>query len=251
MSTDSVVPPYSALAAGYDVVMAHVDYELWAEYAHGLIQRHAPDARDVLELGCGTGSLALVLQPLGKYRYAATDQSTGMLRVARAKAELQNAPIQFEVADFRAFRTDRSVDVVVLLYDGLNYLLEPDEVAQVIRRAGDALKPGGIFIFDLSTPANSENNAAYFEDRGEASEFSYVRTSRYDRNRHLHVTRFELTISGATSVEEHVQRAYSEAELRALLDAGVWAEVHAYDGFSTAPAGGKTERIHWVLKKAD
>ncbi|HYG69925.1 MAG TPA: class I SAM-dependent methyltransferase, partial [Anaeromyxobacteraceae bacterium] len=77
--------PYSVLAEGYDAVMAHVDYEAWAEYVHFLLVRHHLEAQDVLELGCGTGSLALVLQPLGPYAYRATDASEAMLTVARRK----------------------------------------------------------------------------------------------------------------------------------------------------------------------
>ena len=249
MNDCAVVPPYSLLPVGYDLVMEHVDYELWAEFVHGLMMRHAPEARDVLELGCGTGSFALALQARGKYRYAATDQSEGMLEVARQKARARGADIQFEVADFTDFRTDPPVDAIILLYDGLNYLLEPEKVALLLRSAHAALADGGVFIFDVSTPANSENNAAYFEDRGEETEFSYVRTSRYDADKKLHVTRFELTVGGKHAVEEHVQRAYSMREMRKLIGALKWSEIHAYDGFSTAPADDKTERIHWVLKK--
>ena len=78
--------PYTLLAEGYDAVMAYVDYAAWAEYVHFLLERHHPRTRDVLELGCGTGSLALALQPLGGYRYRATDASEAMLAVARRKA---------------------------------------------------------------------------------------------------------------------------------------------------------------------
>lgn len=250
MPDRTAVPPYSALAAGYDVVMAHVDYQLWAEFIHGLLTRHAPKARDVLELGCGTGSFALVLHELGDYRYMATDRSLEMLNVARAKAEMEGAPIQFEVADFTDFRVDVPVDVVVLLYDGINYLLESDEVRRAIQCAHKALRPGGVFVFDVSTPANSENNTAYFQDEGSDAEFSYVRTSRYDRDRRLHVTRFELNVQGEFSSEEHVQRAYSMEEIREMIAPGDWSEAHAYDAFSTAPASDRSERIHWVLKKA-
>ena len=250
MSTERPrVQPYSALAAGYDVVMGHVDYQLWAEYVFGLLRTHAPAARDVLELGCGTGSFALVLQELGGYRYAATDRSEEMLRVARAKAQLENAEIQFEVVDFTSFRTETQVDAVLLLYDGLNYLLAADQVSSLLQSAFDALRVGGVFLFDVSTPSNSENNVAYFEDRGEEGEFAYIRTSRYDRERRLHITRFELVTEGIASAEEHVQRAYGMDEIRELIAEQGWSDVYAYDGFSTAPATAKTERIHWVLKK--
>ncbi len=242
------VSPYSALAAGYDVVMEHVDYAFWADYAHRLLTQHHPGVRTVLELGCGTGSLALELQPLSDYRYAATDAVPEMIRVARAKAELQNAPIQFAVADFTDFRTDPPVDALVLLYDGMNYLLEAAAVLDLFRCAFDALTPGGLFLFDQSTPTNSINNEPYFEDVNETEGFAYRRLSRYDRERRRHVTAFELTVEGETYREEHVQRAYTFAEIQALLRQTDFEALAAYHNFSMRPATEASERIHWVLR---
>ena len=242
------VSPYEALAAGYDVVMEHVDYPFWADYIDGLVRRHHPEAQTVLELGCGTGSLALELQPLGPYQYHGTDGSPAMIRVAEAKADLYNADVTFSVADFTAFTTDTPVDVVLLLYDGLNYLLDPADVRKLFACAHAALKPGGLFVFDQSTPANSENNEAFFEDEAEAEGFSYKRTSRYDRATHLHTTTFSLDIQGTAFEEAHVQRAYEMEEVRLLIPEG-FAFVAAYDGFSGETASAKSERVHWVLRK--
>ena len=50
--------PYSALAAGYDAVMAHVDYPFWAAYLQSLLREHHPEAETLVELGCGTGQHA-------------------------------------------------------------------------------------------------------------------------------------------------------------------------------------------------
>lgn len=243
--------PYTALAAGYDAVMAHVDYGMWAAYVHDLMQAQRPGLKAVLELGCGTGSLALALQPLGAYRYRATDASAEMVRVARRKAALAEVPVQFDVADFTAFKVDEPVEAVVLLYDGLNYLLEADQVAALLRGAYDALQPGGLFVFDQSTPANSLNNADFFEDEGRARNFAYVRQSRYDPAARLHTTTFSLTVGRERFHEQHVQRAYSLAEIRALVQATAFDEVAAYDDFSTIPATDDAERIHWILRRPD
>lgn len=247
MSTPAT--PYDALAAGYDVVMEHVDYAMWAAYVHDLIQRHAPDARNVLELGCGTGSLALELQPLGPYRYAATDGSAAMIRVAERKADVFGGDVQFAVADFTDFRTDAPADAIVLVYDGLNYLTDSADVGRLFACAARALRPGGLFVFDISTPANSANNEADFEDEGQAEGFAYVRRSRYDAQARLHTTEFELTVLGQTFDETHVQRAYALAEIRALLPPAL-EEVAAYDGFSDAPATEQSERVHLVVRLA-
>jgi SAM-dependent methyltransferase len=241
--------PYSALAAGYDVVMEHVDYEGWAVYVHHLLQRFHPAPAKILELGCGTATFALTLVQLGHYRYLATDSSEAMIRVARAKADLESAPVDFGVADFTNFSVDPPVDVVILLYDGLNYLLEDEAVRSLLACAYRALTPGGLFFFDQSTPANSINNEDYFGDEGEAEGFAYVRKSRYDREARIHTTTFEITIEGRSFHEVHLQRAYAQDEIRALVDETEFEVVAAYDGFTADPATPEAERIHWLLRR--
>ncbi len=246
--------PYDALAAGYDVVMAHVDYGGWAGYVLDLFAEHDLRPRSVLELGCGTGSLALELQersPDGGFRYLATDRSATMIRVARAKARMAGeaaGDLRFAVADFTEGAPAERFDAVLLLYDGLNYLLDEAEVAALLACAASALAPGGLVVVDQSTPANSLNNEAYFEDEGEAERFAYVRRSRYDPEACLHTTELDLTVDGRTYAEQHVQRAYSRAEVAALVAASPLEAVAAYDGFTTDPATDASERIHWVLR---
>jgi len=229
--------------------MQHVDYQVWAEYAHHRLQENHPNPQDVLELGCGTGSLAMVLQPMGAYRYTATDRSADMIDQASRKAAQARVPVAFGVADFTDFQVKEPVDAVVLLYDGLNYLLEKEHVADLLRCAYAALRPGGVFLFDQSTPANSINNEAYFEGRGRTRSFSYVRQSRYDAETRLHTTTFTLTAGRERLQEEHVQRAYKLAEIRALVEASGFTEIAAYDDFSTIPATEEAERIHWIVRR--
>ena len=249
VATPVPVAPYTVLAAVYDVVMEHVEYDAWAEYVDALIATHRPGAKTILELACGTGELAFALQPLGPYRYAGTDSSEDMIRVARAKAELYEADVQFAVADFTDFRVDRPVDVLILLYDGLNYLLEPEPIRRLFRCAYEALAPGGIFLFDQSTPTNSINNERFFEDEGEGEGFTYVRRSRYDRHARLHTTTLDLAVDGRAFREEHLQRAYDLAEVRALVDEPPFELLTVYDNFSTDPATARSERAHWIVRK--
>ena len=244
-------PPYSALAAGYDLVMAHVDYAQWAAYAYRLLGRHQPDVHSVLELACGTGSFALALQTLGPYRYRATDRSPEMIAVARRKAQAADVHVDFAVEDFTRFRTDRRYDVAILLYDSVNYLLDEADVEALLRCTRAALKPGGVFLFDQSTPTNSINNEAYFEDRGGQDGFHYVRRSWYDRASMLHTTRLDLEVGGRRFQEEHVQRAYTLAAMRRLLAETGFAEEAAYDGLGTAPASEASERVHWIARRVD
>ena len=243
------VPPYTILAAGYDFVMSHVDYAYWAEYIHKLLRRHRPEAQTILELGCGTGSLATTLQPRGDYRYLATDISAEMIDVGRHKAKEEGADVRFERADFTDFTVDRPVDVILLLYDGLNYLLEKEKIQALMRCAFEALADEGIFIVDQSTPSNSIRNEAFFEHSDRLGIFSYHRQSRYDEASRLHTTILDMKVEDQHFREEHVQRAYEMTEIEKLAaEAGFRIEA-SYDGFSTSPGTDESERIHWVLRR--
>ena len=257
--------PYTALAAGYDLVMRHVDYEAWADYAADLLMEYAPDAVSILELGAGTGTLAAFLQPLGPepdgFRYVATDVSPQMTAQAGVKLAAMGEdapPVRLAVLDARtagqhAASLGGPFDAVLFLYDGLNYLLDEADVRQLLASVADALAPGGILLMDQSTPANSVNNEADFSDDGEGEidgrPFRFVRTSRYDPQSRLHTTRLDLTHGDRAHAEEHVQRAYSKADIERLVGESPLQTVAAYDGFTVDGADADSERIHWVLRK--
>ncbi len=232
--------------------MGHVDYRAWANHVGRLVGKHHPEAVDLLELGCGTGALARELQPLGPgpdgFRYRATDVSEAMLSMARRLS--LGLPISFEQVDFRAVPPAPAADVVLLLYDGLNYLLDDDDVRRLLASVAAALRPGGIFVFDQSTPANSQRNEWDFDDEGQTPAFSYVRSSSYDARARLHRTTFRLLLPEGREVEEHhVQRAYTPKELAALIDETPLTRVAAYDGMSLRPMHARSERVHWVVRK--
>lgn len=250
--------PYSALATGYDLVMHYVDYEAWAEYIDALLAEHAEDARQILELGCGTGSLALALAPMGPFDITATDGSESMVAVAQRKPPPDEGDVTFGVLDFREDASNGAApgpfDAALLLYDGLNYLLDEKDISALFDAVAARLKPGGVFILDQSTPINSVNNEGDFEDEGngagaDGEPFAFVRYSAYDPQTRIHTTRFVLTHGETRTEETHLQRAYELGELRALIEASPFQEVAAYDGFSLDPANSETERVHWVLER--
>ena len=110
-----------------------------------LLSRLPPRAR-ILDLCCGTGQLAKALSSEG-FDVKGIDGSPEMLRFAR-----KNAPkCKFILADARNFDLEKSVDCVVSAYDSLNHILNIGELKRAFDQTYNALKPGGIFIFDLNT----------------------------------------------------------------------------------------------------
>ena len=125
---------YDAFAPFYDAVQG--DRAEHAAYLRSLIQRHHPDARTVLELACGTGSILAQLQD--GYELTGVDSSQAMLDVASAKVpEARLVP-----GDMRSVQLDERFDVVLCVFDSLNHLLEFEEWEATFDRAREHLEPG-------------------------------------------------------------------------------------------------------------
>lgn len=252
----STVNPYTALASVYDTVMEHVDYEGWADYILYLLDSAGFDADDgqasMLELGGGTGAVSEILLSERNATLLLTDQSEDMLAKARVRLEPFQDRVRIEAMDFSGpwSSNEERFHVIYLLYDGFNYLLEEADVAQLFSEVATHLHPGGLFVFDQSTPANSINNEAFFEDEGEQGDVSYVRKSEYDHDTAVHTTRFEINGPDGTFQEEHLQKAWTRSQVSGLLEANGLRVVASYDGFSLDPSTDESERIHWVVGPA-
>jgi ubiquinone/menaquinone biosynthesis C-methylase UbiE len=97
----------------------------------------------VLELGCGSGSTALLLAP-GVGEITASDVSPGMIAVGQRKAEAEGVRnIRFIAADVQDAGLDNGPYDAVLVFNMLHLL--PD-LPKALDRVNAHLKPGGLFI---------------------------------------------------------------------------------------------------------
>jgi len=96
----------------------------------------------VLDIGCGTGSLSLVLTELG-HTVTGIDLSPAMLTQAEAKAQAAGQPITFKVMNGADPQFAPQQFDVVLCRHLLWALPEP---AQVLQRWVKLLKPGGRLV---------------------------------------------------------------------------------------------------------
>lgn len=98
---------------------------------------------EVLEIGCGTGSTAILHAPYVKH-IRAVDFSGNMIAIAQSKAEaaqIQN--VTFEQAAIEDLNSpDESLDVVL----GLSILHLLRDMEGAIAKVYQMLKPGGFFI---------------------------------------------------------------------------------------------------------
>jgi len=238
------------------MVMDHVDYEGWADYILHIIELNADVADSVetkiLELGCGTGLFTEELLAQTSAHILAADSSSSMLEWANKRLIAEKTRINFAQFDFESGWAAQSgsgpFDIVLLLYDCVNYIQTPEGLARLFAGVKTNLKPNSVFVFDQSTPANSINNAEFFEDEGEQDGISYSRKSSFDAQIRVHTTKFEIETPDGVFHEHHVQKAWTREEIQKSLDLAGLHVIASYDGFSLDNAVDESERIHWVIK---
>ncbi|MEM1427030.1 MAG: class I SAM-dependent methyltransferase [Cyanobacteria bacterium P01_H01_bin.130] len=98
---------------------------------------------EVLEIGCGTGSTALLHAPYVQH-IRATDFSANMIAIAKRKAMDQNIDnVTFEQVSIDDLRVpDQSLDVVM----GMSILHLLEDRSAAIAKVYKMLKPGGLFV---------------------------------------------------------------------------------------------------------
>ena len=143
---------YDALAPWYDELTRDVDYGRFADFYEALFRADGGEFRLLLDLCCGTGTLALLMASRG-YDMIAADASEEMLMSAREKAYASGGPAPLFICQ-RAGELDLygTVDAAVSSLDSLNYV-PPEELREAFRRLRLFIRPGGLLLFDLRTPA--------------------------------------------------------------------------------------------------
>lgn len=248
---------YSVLAEIYDDVMVDVDYETWTDYIDEIILQYHPEALDVLELACGTGTMALSLEELAAYNITATDGSSKMIEVARRKAKKTRSEVTFYTRNFLDLQLDQKFDVVYMVFDSLNYLHEEEKILKLHSEVKNVLKPGGIFIYDFTTPRNSRIAIKFLNNESSRvnKTFRYHRKSTYDGRKREHINRFiiekldkESEEVVETYREEHRQHIYTLPEIENIIKQTEFSILNAFDGFELKPAHEKSLRITMVLQ---
>jgi len=246
------VPPYSALASIYDEVMEHVDYVQWASYVHEIIQRFEIRARWILDISCGTGSCCINLAEQG-YQVTCSDSSFAMVRRAKEKFVHNSLNAELYCADMRYSPLRSNPDVVISLYDSMNYLLHEKDWHACLRDIYKALKSGGLFIFDVSTLQNSVQDFSNFRQKGNAAAGAFIRKSSFEPAARMQKNYFEIILKddpGVANCETHRQIIRPLDEILSFVEKSHFKLLAGFRNFSFKEFTEQSERVHFVLQKS-
>lgn len=246
---------YQSFAYVYDKFMDNIPYEEWSQYLTELFHQYSITDGTLVELGCGTGTLSLLMHNQG-YSLIGIDNSTDMLTLAAEKIT-PSSNITLLHQDMRILDLGTNYDGFFCICDSLNYLLSPEDVLSTFYGVKRHLKHNGIFIFDLKTPYFYQNvlGDQTFCDHQEDCSYTWENSYFEEDN----INQYDLTIFAKQPdselferfYETHHQKAYSLTEMIDLLTKSGLEYVTAYDAFTTNPPDSTSERIYIIARNGD
>ncbi len=243
---------YTDFAAVYDPLTFNVDYPAMADRLCGLLDRYGGDRSLVLDLACGTGSLTRELLGRGCDVIGA-DASPEMLGMARQKLAEEYPQTLLLCQPMERLDLYGTVTAVVCTLDSLNHLLSPAALQRALARAALFLEPNGLFLFDLNTLYKHDRvlgDNTFVYDRGQVF---CVWQNRCRPQRHTVDITLDLFVRSGSQyrryTERFAERAYSDEQLAAALDAAGLELLERFDGYTEQPVGPQTERALYITRK--
>ncbi|TWU41189.1 dTDP-3-amino-3,4,6-trideoxy-alpha-D-glucopyranose [Novipirellula aureliae] len=143
--------PFNAYGRYYDLLYQDKDYVAESNYIRSLVDQFAKDAKEILELGCGTAKHACLLAQSG-LDVTGIERSDEMLaagksRIAECKAT--SARVRVIKGDARDARLNLQFDCVLSLFHVVSYQITNADVLALFQTAYSHLADGGIFVFDV------------------------------------------------------------------------------------------------------
>ena len=197
----------------------------------------------VLDLGCGPGLYMERLARLG-HTLTGVDYSPASVAHARETAERDGLAVTVIEGDMRQTEFGGPFDLVMLISGELN-VFRPEEARDIIRRATEALVPGGRFLIEVSPYEGIQRRGHprqrwYGMPSGLWSDSPHVvlEESVWDEEAEVAIARWFIVDTASGSVERYAAtwQAYtSEAYTEILKSAGL-AEIRELESMGEGTA---------------
>jgi cyclopropane fatty-acyl-phospholipid synthase-like methyltransferase len=145
------------------------DYERECDALEEIFAKFSTEKiRSILDVGCGTGSHALILSNRD-YRVTGIDISKVMVRKAEENAKKGKTKLEFFSQDMRKMRLNRKFNCAIM-FEAFVHLLTQADLNDTLSSLNQHLDKGGLFIFDFWNTEGASNLARAF---GEAHKIRY------------------------------------------------------------------------------
>src|SRR5690349_18343373 len=131
---------FTKSARFYDQLYHFVDYEEAAARVRARLREASPEARTLLDVGCGTGRH---LEHLARdYEVSGLDLSPELLAAARARCPT----VPLYEGDMTGFDLGTTFDVITCLFSAIAYVRTLENLRRSLATFARHLNPGGVVL---------------------------------------------------------------------------------------------------------
>lgn len=240
---------YETFAFVYDEVMDISLYQRWLDFS----LRHLGERKQILELACGTGALAVEFAKDG-FDVTALDLSEEMLMIASGRAEEAEATVQFVEGDMLDLSDIETYQAVTCFSDSICYMENEMDVQQVFDGVYQILEEDGIFIFDVHSTYQIDEVFPSYSYHYQTEEFAFLWDSYEGKEPHSieHFLTFFVENEEGSFVREdelHRERTYPLEVYLLLLENAGFSNVETYADFIDSEPNEKSRRWFFVCQK--
>ncbi|GAA2709341.1 class I SAM-dependent methyltransferase [Micromonospora olivasterospora] len=235
------------LASVYDRMYPFIEVD--TGHTVDLLSRLVPPPARVLELGVGTGRLALPLADAG-YRVRGIDGSAAML--ARLKEKDPEGRVEVELADFTSSHTGGTYDLIFTVLNTFFSAVTREQQLGCLRLVREQLEPEGRFLMEVFEPTlfhgldQPSFSVRHLGDKGVMLDMLSV-----DRSRQLMVGTHTVIDGGVPETTQHVVRYAFPSELDLLAELSGLRLVDRWGDFTGQPFTSASHRHVSVYARAD
>ncbi len=237
----------------YDRALDILPYDKMADFLEKIFKNKAIQPKSLLDLGCGTGSLAIILAKAG-YELTGLDLSVDMLTLAQEKSYEEDLEIRFINQSMSELDLIGKYDVIYSFGDALNYLTDDEDLLAAFKGVNEYLSDDGYFIFDVNT---IEKFRAYGDNTFTESEddFFYIWENEFDEEEKLNYYYVEIFSKLSNedlyerSFETHTERGYAYEEIVKLLREAGFKGIETYTDLDFTEGTTSKDRLYFICTR--
>ncbi|MEO0143488.1 MAG: class I SAM-dependent methyltransferase [candidate division WOR-3 bacterium] len=200
----------------------------------------------ILDLACGYGRHANRLAELG-HNVTGVDINSDFLEIAKNEAKEKGLSVEYIMEDMRKISFYEEFDRVLLLFTSFGYF-EDNENFLVLKNVANALKPNGLFCFDiLNRDTFLKNFPPYIvEEKGNdlmIDRITFDSTTGRIYNRRIYIR------DGKRKDAPFFVRLYNPTEIKELLKRVGLSIQKIYADFDSKPFTSESKRIVIIALK--
>ncbi|MDI9540228.1 MAG: class I SAM-dependent methyltransferase [Bacillota bacterium] len=201
---------YKTLASYYDALVTDEEAtQDWVDYTRKYVQKGK-----ILDLACGSGDFAIALAKLG-FVVEASDLSVEMIKVAESKKGSET--VNWQVLNMLDLKATEKYDGITCYCDSINYLKSYQQLETLIDNVYKALKPNGVFMFDIHSLDTLKHFSQEYIEEGYIDDVTY-QWCIYSNGDNLYYSFIFQNEDGMMLKEHHQQLVFNPDTVKKMLE---------------------------------